>query len=475
MRNTRPISVVLAASVAACFALCGPSVHAEPTFDASSYDNFAESAERVLDYIVQSEDYSINDRAAVAMQIQGLMIGPALMGFAGSPDKTTAQIKDDTLKNLKPLDGLTARELLQQINNRQKSQIADVTERIYFILDELRANSPSPNADYVDISQENKVVRFEYAPDRGYYGSLLWVEEDCVVQLDQVPLDTDFLRRLENRNLIGRRGEYTNHNFAHLKAAISFEKQFKEWEEIAKSSPTPAFMMMPDGKRITSNRQGEDIARGDRGSGSASGQGYNLTPAFQWDGDKATLMMFIDSGHGTGTVTYDAAFFSKARQLLGAANSLKATDASIATNAAKQKAAIEKSINERFKVGGAKVSAGQPTAGSTHHLRSEIKYRAKLSAADLRNSKGVFLPDIPNIQARDILLQDRFNYHQRGIRDPEDTNEGLYEEGKETMRKFFEGKVARLADGGDPMPLLSSEPIVDVTLTENEIVLRPVE
>ena len=61
------------------------------------------------------------------------------------------------------------------------------------------------------------------------------------------------------------------------------------------------------------------------------------------------------------------------------------------------------------------------------------------------------------------------------MRDPEDTNEGLYEEGKDSMRRLFEGKEARLADGGDLMALLASEPVVDVALTENEIIVTPVE
>ena len=43
------------------------------------------------------------------------------------------------------------------------------------------------------------------------------------------------------------------------------------------------------------------------------------------------------------------------------------------------------------------------------------------------------------------------------------------------MRRLFEGKEARLADGGDLMALLASEPVVDVALTENEIIVTPVE
>ena len=109
-----------------------------------------------------------------------------------------------------------------------------------------------------------------------------------------------------------------------------------------------------------------------------------------------------------------------------------------------------------------------PTAGQI------TAYRAQIGPHDLRNSKGVFLPDVYNIQARDILLQDRFNYHQMNLRDPEDTDEGVYEEGKEIMRKMFESKKARVAGGGDPIQLLRNGGVFDVLVTHTEIVIEEV-
>ena len=70
MYTARPFSAVL---LAAFFALGGAVARAEPTLDASSFDNFAESARRMLEYIQQSDDYSINDRGIVAMELQALM------------------------------------------------------------------------------------------------------------------------------------------------------------------------------------------------------------------------------------------------------------------------------------------------------------------------------------------------------------------------------------------------------------------
>lgn len=105
-------------------------------------------------------------------------------------------------------------------------------------------------------------------------------------------------------------------------------------------------------------------------------------------------------------------------------------------------------------------------------IRQVTSYRAQIGPHDLRNSKGVFLPDVYDIQARDILLQDRFNYHQMNLRDPQDTDEGIYEEGKEIMRKMFESKEARVAGGGDPIQLLRNGGVFDVLVTETEIVIE---
>jgi hypothetical protein len=109
-----------------------------------------------------------------------------------------------------------------------------------------------------------------------------------------------------------------------------------------------------------------------------------------------------------------------------------------------------------------------PTAGKI------TAYRAQIGPHDLRNSKGVFLPEVYNIQARDILLQDRFNYHQMNLRDPQDTDEGVYKVGKEIMRKMFESKEARVSGGGDPIQLLRNGGVFDVLVTHTEIVIEEV-
>jgi len=298
---------------------------------------------------------------------------------------------------------------------------------------------------------------------------------------------------LKNRTLDRELRGGTSYHIVALKAIVDFEEQFKEWEKIAKNDqPPPPFIMLADGKRIENEEEGRNAAierlRNEQGHAGAAVDMVAI-PAFKWNGSKAALVVY--TSYYVDLPEQDPEFFGQAREMLVIADDLMRETRASVQRAQIEKEASGKSVEERFKVLGAdsasstqmpvnsvavvQSAASQPLSTSTAPLAYPVKYRAKLSANDLRNSKGAFLPDIPNIQARDILLQDRFNYHQKGIRDPEDTNEGLYEEGKDTLRKLFEGKEARLADGGDLMALLASEPVVDVALTENEIIVAPVE
>lgn len=196
---------------------------------------------------------------------------------------------------------------------------------------------------------------------------------------------------------------------------------------------------------------------------------------FVWDQSEGPQLRFF-TGYVLGTKSGDTLMTEEQAVLLGKA--LAFSEKAIVEAESLVRGRIAKSddqaklVQDNFVVAESSGVSKNVTSGPTPNNRT-IKYRARIGIQDLQNSKGVFLPSIPSIKARDILLQDRFNYHQKSVRDPEDTNEGLYEEGKDTMRKFFEGKVARLADGGDPMPLLSSQPVVDVTLTESEIIVTP--
>lgn len=101
-------------------------------------------------------------------------------------------------------------------------------------------------------------------------------------------------------------------------------------------------------------------------------------------------------------------------------------------------------------------------------------YTARISPRDLRNSKGVYLPGVSGVKARDILLQERFNYHDRVNRDPEDTSDNIHDPSQRTrLRKIFESRQVRVQGGGDAMRLLESNPLISVTVTDDEIVINP--
>jgi hypothetical protein len=102
-------------------------------------------------------------------------------------------------------------------------------------------------------------------------------------------------------------------------------------------------------------------------------------------------------------------------------------------------------------------------------------YTARISPRDLRNSKGVYLPQVSGVKARDILLQERFNYHDGVNRDYEDTADSIHDPRQRSrMRKVFESRQVRVDGGGDAMALLESNPVLSVTVTDNEIVISPV-
>lgn len=126
--------------------------------------------------------------------------------------------------------------------------------------------------------------------------------------------------------------------------------------------------------------------------------------------------------------------------------------------------------------------AGSPVSTLTSFLPNTpasgmpvATYTARISPRDLRNSKGVYLPEVSGVKARDILLQERFNYHDGINRDYEDTSDSIHDPRQRTrLRKVFESRQVRVDGGGDAMALLESNPVLSVTVTDNEIVISPV-
>jgi len=104
-----------------------------------------------------------------------------------------------------------------------------------------------------------------------------------------------------------------------------------------------------------------------------------------------------------------------------------------------------------------------------------VTYTARISPRDLRNSKGAYLPHVSGVKARDILLQERFNYHDGVNRDYEDTSDSIFNPRERTrLRKAFESRQVRVEGGGNAMALLESNPVLSVTVTDNEIIISPV-
>jgi hypothetical protein len=110
----------------------------------------------------------------------------------------------------------------------------------------------------------------------------------------------------------------------------------------------------------------------------------------------------------------------------------------------------------------------------THKCVLGDSYIARVSFSDLRNSKGVYLPHVVGVKAKDILLQERFNYHDRVSRDNEDTSDSIFKPNQRAhLRKVFESRRVRVEGGGDAMALLETNPILSVIVTDEEIVIRP--
>ena len=536
MQNIRHRSVSVAAMVIGFFVVSGPVAHAEPTLDTSSVENFAASSTSMMEFIQGHQDITAADKLEVTQYLIGHLgiVAEAELEAATSDNETPAQIKAKALGKLDHLSGLSFEGLLElaktsnararatteaerqatearieaekqaaeaQGAKEAEAQAAALKQEIHAILDDLRSKSSWPGADYVDIPHQSGFVRFQYAPDKSDDGSILLLglgggmiisqpPETYLTIFPKVPLDKEFLNSLKRRTLDEELVGGTTYFIEGLRAIAGFEKQFKEWEKIAEEDPPPPFLMLADGRRLQDEQEGFYAAYAAFKESGRKGEDKLHIPAFRWTGGEAKLVVF--SSNNENIPERNSEFFGEANQILLIADDLVQVTRSSVERVEREKQAREKLIDERFKVASVgstsltqsasnsastpqSTSASRPSESSTTPLASTVKYRAKLSATDLRNSKGVFLPDIPNIQARDILLQDRFNYHQKGMRDPEDTNEGLYEEGKDSMRRLFEGKEARLADGGDLMALLASEPVVDVALTENEIIVTPVE
>jgi hypothetical protein len=73
------------------------------------------------------------------------------------------------------------------------------------------------------------------------------------------------------------------------------------------------------------------------------------------------------------------------------------------------------------------------------------------------------------------LLQERFNYHDRVNRDYEDNDDSIHDPRQRTrLRKVFESRQVRVDGGVDAMELLESNPVLSVTVTDDEIVISPV-
>jgi len=93
-------------------------------------------------------------------------------------------------------------------------------------------------------------------------------------------------------------------------------------------------------------------------------------------------------------------------------------------------------------------------------------YRARLSARDHVNSKGV-----PLTKVIDVLRQDRANVHLRRQRDPEDQVEAVFR--KVQDREAMERMPLRVAGGpGAETAILTGEPVVEVRFSGGSLEVR---
>lgn len=103
------------------------------------------------------------------------------------------------------------------------------------------------------------------------------------------------------------------------------------------------------------------------------------------------------------------------------------------------------------------------------------KYLARLSAQDHFNSKGRYLPNIPNIQPGDIILQDRINYHRHTHRDSADQDDPLYNAwGANKFIDYFD-KGPFFITPQDGEQIMQAEPVVEVAIAQEGIYVRVVQ
>lgn len=521
MQNIHYRIVSFAAIVITFFVVSGPAAHAEPTLDTSSFENFESSITALIESLESNVDLSITERGQVAVLMQSILMQLA-MSVAENPDKTPRELRAEALKKFSHLNGLTAKQLLTA-PARAPADPEGVKEAREILTRWRQGEETEPGL--------TNAFTLSYEFGEGEFADRVKVYVNHTESGARLHMMTGILKSDLSGYKYYLGGKHSD-RFLAADVAENFKIEsleiitepintFKTWVQKILSAPNkPSFMVreIP----ITSKARIEGSKYQGRRQAT---QNPPLIWAV-WSPEKEGLYVYrargtANSGGGAGTDTARSIVAENAELLTIAPKNLSQEDlqklwslndrATIAfsdlfnakitsdlpvvfetalkdaQSQRQQKATAD--IQRKNRVAANEdalddilgpATTAKPTQNTSASQPSgmvgrSVTYRSRIGARDLRNSKGVFLPDIPSIQARDILLQDRFNYHQRGIRDPEDTHEGLYEEGKETMRKFFEGKVARLADGGDPMPLLSTEPVIDVTLTESEIVVTPVE
>lgn len=120
-------------------------------------------------------------------------------------------------------------------------------------------------------------------------------------------------------------------------------------------------------------------------------------------------------------------------------------------------------------IAGASISAADNTPRFT--------YQCRLSTADhVRRSDGVQLASIPGIQALDILLQDRLNFHRFGLRDPEDTNDGYYTPAtRSAFISLFEKSRLVVSSPSLEHEILRGNPWIEVAVGDGEIRVHRLE
>lgn len=509
MQNIRHRSVSVAAIVMGFFVVSGPVAHAEPTLDTSSFENFESSIISLNESLESNADLSITERGQVAMRVQ-FIISQIASSVAENPNKTPRELQADALRRFGHLNGLTAEQLLtasmeaptdpevadqasETIRRWAKGEATDLGIGSWTLVHEF---GEGDYADRVMVYAKDTesgarlhlmtgILKSDLSGYSFYLGGKdsfagVAAEVDENYKIDSLEIITEPINTA--KTWFGKIMTATNKpSFMVREIPITSKARITK----ANSSPLIWAVLPNAGVYIyykkTIGRQSvmppgsDDRAREIVAANAEILSAEILAPEKMEQLESLYVAANIKFTNWLALkLTSDLPVVFEAALNDARGQRQQATEADIQRKniVAANEDALEEILGPTTTVKPRQPASMSQSSGAAG---SSVTYRARIGSRDLRNSKGDFLPDIPSIQARDILLQDRFNYHQEGIRDPEDTDEGLYEEGKETMRKFFEGKVARLADGGDPMPLLSSGPVVDVTLTENEIIVKPAE